>query len=323
MSFHQERTTDSPIPTNITHNVSLSFEIGTSNISAPTRNSRGGPTTDGGEATRPQSDDRNGMSQDNSHGSNRDAGSGYSSDVRKILGHPNRLRPVSNGVATVQEESSSDVVSGDEAHQQNVNLHGEPRGSCHATRLSTIADPTIGLQIHPFIRKTTKIIFEDVDTIEKENQLLQVSYPRSEQDYTYTSPWEVKAISVLKTGLSPSLRKRDKCVYANARNSINCYRRSKGIPIIPYGMFDLVSPILVPAYEAYHPSKSNIEEYYKKLKQYKEDLRLQNLELEVIEWITANKVPKMGDDEREKLVKDLTVINDFRQKTRRTRSGFR
>ena len=92
------------------------------------------------------------MSQDNSHGSNCDAGSGYSSDVHKILGHPNGLRPVSNGFATVQEESSSDVVSGDEAHRQNVNLHGEPRGSCHVTRLSTIADPTIWLQIHPFIR---------------------------------------------------------------------------------------------------------------------------------------------------------------------------
>ena len=148
--------------------------------------------------------------------------------------------------------------------------------------------------------------------MKKENQLLQVSYPRSEDDSAHTCPWEVKAVSVLKTGLSPSLRKRDKTVYANARNSINCYRRSKGIPIIPYGLFDLVSPILVPAYEAYHPSKSNIEEYYKKLKEYKEDLRLQNLELEVIEWITANKVPKMGDDEMENCVKDLTVINDFR-----------
>ena len=92
------------------------------------------------------------MSQDNSHGSNRDAGSGYSSDVRKILGHPNGLRPVSNGVATVQEESSSDVVSGDQAQRENVNLHGKPEGSCNATRLSTIADPIIGLQVHHFIR---------------------------------------------------------------------------------------------------------------------------------------------------------------------------
>ena len=100
----------------ITHNVSLSFKIGTSNISVPIRNDRSGPTQDGRQATRLQSDDRNGMLQDKSHGSNRDAGSGHSSDVRKILGHHNGLRPVSNGVATVQEESSSDVVSGDEAH---------------------------------------------------------------------------------------------------------------------------------------------------------------------------------------------------------------
>ena len=187
------------------------------------------------------------------------------------------MRPVSNGVATVQEESSSDVVSGDEAHQQNVNLHGEPRGSCHATRLSTIADPTIGLQVHPFVRQNTKIVLDHVDSNEKENQLLQVSYPRSKEDYYRTCTWEVKALSVLKTGLSPSLSKLDKRVYAHARNAINSYRRCEGIPTIPYGLFDLVSPILTPIYQALLPNTTNIETYYNMLQQYKEDLRLQNM----------------------------------------------
>ena len=116
MRFRQEQTTDSPSATTITHNVSLSFEIGTSHISALIRNNISDTKQDDELGTRPQSDNQNGMSQDKSHGSNRDAGSGYSRDVREILGHPNGLCPVSNGVATVQEESSSDVLSGDEAH---------------------------------------------------------------------------------------------------------------------------------------------------------------------------------------------------------------
>ena len=113
MRFRQEQTTDSPSATTITHNVSLSFEIGTSHISAPIRNNINDPKQDDELGTRPQSDNQNGMSQDKSYGSNRDAGSGYSRDVREILGHPNGSRPVSNGVATAQEESSSDVLSGD------------------------------------------------------------------------------------------------------------------------------------------------------------------------------------------------------------------
>ena len=76
MRFDQEQTTDYPSPTTTTPNVSLSFEIGTSNISVPIGNNQSDPTQDGGQATRPQSDDRNGMLQDRSHGSNRDAGSG-------------------------------------------------------------------------------------------------------------------------------------------------------------------------------------------------------------------------------------------------------
>ena len=112
MRFDQEQTTNSLRATTITHNVSLYFEIGTSNISVPIRNDQSDPKQDGGQATRPQSDDRNGILQDKNYGSNCDVGSGYSSDVCKILGHPNGLCPVSNGVAIVQEEPSSDFPTG-------------------------------------------------------------------------------------------------------------------------------------------------------------------------------------------------------------------
>ena len=160
-------------------------------------------------------------------------------------------------------------------------MHGKPKGSCHARRLSRIADPTIGLQVHPFIIQTAKINLDHVDTDEKENQLLDVSYPRSKEDYDTVSPWEFKAIGVLMTGLSPSLCKGPKREYANAYDRINNYQMDKDIPILPLGLFDLVSPILNPVYVAYSPSTSNIEEYYKKLAVYKEELCLQNIELEV------------------------------------------
>lgn len=141
------------------------------------------------------------MSRDKIHGSNRNAGSGYLSDVGKILGHPDGFRPVSNGVATVQKDTYSDDFPGDEANSQNVNWHGEPKGSCHLTQLSTLADLTAVLQIHYFVRQNINLY--QIDIKEKENQLLLVSYPRSKFDYDTASPWDVKAIQILTTGLSP------------------------------------------------------------------------------------------------------------------------
>ena len=49
MRFDQEQTTNSPSATTITHNVTLSFEIGASNISVPIRSDQSGPKQDGGQ----------------------------------------------------------------------------------------------------------------------------------------------------------------------------------------------------------------------------------------------------------------------------------
>ena len=70
MIFDQERATDSPSTTIIAHNFSLSFEIGTSNISALIQNDPSQSKQEGGQANRPQSDNRNGMLQDKCHVSN-------------------------------------------------------------------------------------------------------------------------------------------------------------------------------------------------------------------------------------------------------------
>ena len=185
---------------------------------------------------------------------------------------------------------STDVLPGDEACQQNVNLYDESKGSCHSTRMSMIADPTTGLQVHIFVRQNTTLNLDHFDTDEKENQLFQASYPRSEKDYAIISPWEVMAISVLTTGLSPSLRKSEKLEYCNTRSGINYYRQHNCVSILPVGLFNQVSPILQPTYQCTLPSTSPIEDYHNNLHEYKEDLHLVNIEIEVIEGITTNKV---------------------------------
>ena len=76
MRFNQEQATDSSSAMIITHNASVSFEIGTSNISAPIQNDHSEPKQDSGQANRLQSDDRNVMSQDKIYRSNCDAVSG-------------------------------------------------------------------------------------------------------------------------------------------------------------------------------------------------------------------------------------------------------
>ena len=98
------------------------------------------------------SDDGNGKLKDKSHGSNCDAGSGYLCNIRQILRHPNELRPVSNGVVTVQEDLSPDCFPEVEANQQTNKSHGKSKKSCHVTRLTIIADLTTVLKINPYVR---------------------------------------------------------------------------------------------------------------------------------------------------------------------------
>ena len=119
--FHKDVTTDSvSATTSITHLVNLNFKIGTSNLCAPDcKNHKDQSEQENDRVNCPRSENRNGISQDTVYGRDHDAGSDYTSDNCEILGYPNRLRPVSNGIVTVQEDSSSGGFSGVETKRQN------------------------------------------------------------------------------------------------------------------------------------------------------------------------------------------------------------
>ena len=155
--IHKELTTDSGCATtSISHRVNLNFEIGTTNFCATDRlidNDNSEQQND--RVNRPRNENRNGVSRDNDHGGDHDAGCNYTSDNCDILGHPNGLRPVSNGIATVQEDSSSGGLSGVEAKRQNDQFIGGLKSSGHETRLSDTVDPISRLKIHPYVRRNT------------------------------------------------------------------------------------------------------------------------------------------------------------------------
>ena len=312
--YHKELTTDSgSATTSISHHVNLNFEIGTSNLCATDRlidhhNSE----QQNDRVNRPRSENRNGVSRDTFHGGDHDTGSDYTSDNCEILGHPNGLRPVSNGIATVQGDSSSGGFSGVETKRQNDQFIGKLESSGHETRLSDTVDPISRLKIHPYVRRN--IDFDHIDTEEQEHMLLQVSYPRSERDYVTANPFEEQFISVLRTGLIPKLGKAEMRKSMYALTNINGYRRKEGIPLIPGGLFDLNSAILIPIYNdcVASPSIEPICDYHKSLELYKENLRIMMTEYEVIGWIIDNKIPKMGDEERVKLDHDICMINNYR-----------
>ena len=312
--YHKELTTDSgSATTSISHHVNLNFEIGTSNLCATDRlidhhNSE----QQNDRVNRPRSENRNGVSRDTFHGGDHDTGSDYTSDNCEILGHPNGLRPVSNGIATVQGDSSSGGFSGVETKRQNDQFIGELESSGHETRLSDTVDPISRLKIHPYVRRN--IDFDHIDTEEQEHMLLHVSYPRSESEYITANPFEEKFISVLRTGLIPKLRKAEMRKSMHALSFTNSYRRKEGIPLIPAGLFDLKSAILIPIYmdNVGSPSIEPIYDYYKSLELYKENVCIMMTEYEVIGWIIDNKIPKMGDEERVKLDHDICMINNYR-----------
>ena len=78
--------------TNITHNVNLSFEIGTSHISnGETRENLNVKPNDG-EDYRARNEDINGKPRGIRHGNNHEMRSGYSGNVNCNLGNPHGIR---------------------------------------------------------------------------------------------------------------------------------------------------------------------------------------------------------------------------------------
>ena len=158
--------------TNITHNVNLSFDIGTSHIhpsenngttiedviddnNSSAQNDTNEPDhediTDGAMG-RARIDEGNGKSQDISHGLNHEMRSGCPGSRMSHLGNPHGIRPDNDCVAGTQEHVSSDTTLGVEAIGQHVKTNGKPQGISHATRM-LIADPTPAPQIYSGVKR--------------------------------------------------------------------------------------------------------------------------------------------------------------------------
>ena len=99
---------------------------------------------------------------------------------------------------------------------------------------------------------------------------------------------------MLRTGLIPKLGKAEMRKSMYALTFINGYRRKEDIPLIPGGLFDLNSAILIPIYmdNVGSPSIEPICDYYKSLELYKENVCIMMTEYEVIGWIIDNKIQK-------------------------------
>ena len=112
-------------PTNITHIVNLSFEIGTSHIFRHNHGQDQHSTIQNGVDDRAQNGEGNGKPQGISHGMNHEVRSGYLSNHTHNLGNPSGISPDNDVFAQIQENSP-----GDEANQQNVKTIGKPKGLC-------------------------------------------------------------------------------------------------------------------------------------------------------------------------------------------------
>jgi hypothetical protein len=159
--------------TNITHNVNLSFEIGTTHVN-PTENN--GTTiedvndennssaendmnepdhedfTDGAMA-RTKIDEEDGKSNDISHGLINEMRPGYSGNRTSNLGNPHGIRPDNERIAGIQENISLDTTLGVEAIGKDVKTNVKPKGISHLTRMPIIVDPTPVPQIYSGVKR--------------------------------------------------------------------------------------------------------------------------------------------------------------------------
>ena len=159
--------------TNITHNVNLSFEIGTSHIyprdnngsvikdvnddnNSSAQNDTNEPdhkdNTDGAMG-RARIDEGNGKLQYISYGLNHEIRSGCSGNRMSNLGNPHGIRPDNDCVAGTQDHVFSDTTLGVEAIGQHVKTNGKPKGIRHETRMPIIADPTLAPQIYSGVKR--------------------------------------------------------------------------------------------------------------------------------------------------------------------------
>ena len=94
MSYDRRTTDHSNAGTNITHNVNLSFEIGTSHIcNGRTSRNRSSVKPNDGSGDCARNEDINGKPRGISHGNNHEMRSDYSGNVNRNIGNPDGKKP--------------------------------------------------------------------------------------------------------------------------------------------------------------------------------------------------------------------------------------
>ena len=178
MTVELQMNNSSKVPsntaTNITHNVNLSFEIGTTHVN-PTENdgtaiedvtdannsSEHNDTNESdredindGTLARARIDEGNGKPQGISHGLNHEMRSGCPGSRTSNLGNPHGISPDNDCVAGTQEHVFSDTTLGVEAIGQHIKTNGKPKGISHLTRMPIKADSTLVPQIYSGVKRT-------------------------------------------------------------------------------------------------------------------------------------------------------------------------
>ena len=177
MQSTKTRQVPSNTAATITHNVSLSFNIGTSHIYSQDQ-SRNINTNEPDESlAHASSDDQNGKSNDIRHGENHEMCSGYSNSNTNDRGNPSGIRQENDCANGVQGINSIELSPGEDVIRQPVNVKGKPKGISQSPRKSTITNPTPVLVIHPEIVHFCNP--KTIDSNRKINLMLQESYPSS------------------------------------------------------------------------------------------------------------------------------------------------
>ena len=161
----------------ITHNVNLSFEIGTSHFHATGQKQAINTNETDRSSARDSSDDQNGKSNDISHGENHENRSGYSCSSMNDQGNPNGIRPENDCVNGIQGNNSHEFSTAELAIRRPVKVNGKPDGISHELWKSVIVNPAPVLLIHPQVARICDPA--DINTTMKIKTMLEESYPRS------------------------------------------------------------------------------------------------------------------------------------------------
>ena len=317
----------------INYHVNLNFDMRTSNTSGdshtiltPTEevnsvNPIQVPNIPSNREPSVSSEDLSGKSNDNRHLNNHDIRTGYSTSIVSANGKPHGNSHLSDIVDGVQNDRSKGHCSGDETVLQTLKAHGKPHGNRHAAGKQMTVDPTlVPPSSNPDLKRTEDIY--DLNDPSKLAELTRTYVPVEHEKYHLVHRYELRAARCTRIGVRPNLPRKHGRMFRNEQNeeeytksivTINKYRRSQSILEFPeLDHWPQPTKYLRPMFEADHPVAEDHILFASSYQKYKEDIRLSQVEIEVIHWITTGVIPKLTESERNQLTQDLIVINKVR-----------